>query len=172
MTTEKLFTERQRFKQIWLWALLVAINGLFIYGLISQVYLGQPLGDKPMSNGLLIFVNSAVLLLTLLFVFLRLDTAIKKDGIYYRFLPFQLTYKKIPWDRIEKSFVRQYNPISEYGGWGLRTGLFGKGQAFNISGNKGLQLVYNNGKKILIGTQRPEEIEQVLKQLGRLTKDN
>ena len=125
-----------------------------------------------MSNGLLIFVTSGVLLLTLLFVFLRLDTAIQKDGIYYRFLPFQLTYKKISWDRISKAFVRQYNPITEYGGWGLRIGLFGKGQAFNVSGNKGLQLVYDNGKKLLLGTQRPQEIEQVLKQLGRDTTDN
>ena len=172
MKTEKLFTERQHFKQIWLWALLFSINGLFIYGLVSQVFFGQTFGDKPMSNRLLIFVTSGVLLLTLLFVFLRLDTAIQKDGVYYRFLPFQWSYKKISWDRISKSFVRQYNPITEYGGWGLRIGLFGKGQAFNVSGNKGLQLVYDNGKKFLIGTQRPEEIEQVLKQLGHATEDN
>ena len=125
-----------------------------------------------MNNGLLIFATLGVLLLSLLFVFLRLETTIKKDGIYYRFFPFQLTYRKISWDKISQSFVRQYNPITEYGGWGLRIGLFGKGQAFNVSGNKGLQLVYDNGKKFLLGTQRPDEIERVLKQLGRLTTDN
>lgn len=172
MTTEKLFTERQYFRQIWLWALLIIINGFIIYGLISQVFFGRTFGDKPISNELLFFVTLGVLLLTLLFVFLRLDTVIKQDGVYYRFLPFQWTYKKISWDRISKSFVRQYNPITEYGGWGLRTGLFGKGQAFNVSGDKGLQLVYDNGKKFLLGTQRPDEIEQALKQLGRLTTDN
>ncbi|MDB5232464.1 MAG: hypothetical protein JWN76_3269 [Chitinophagaceae bacterium] len=172
MTTEKLFSERQHFKQIWLWVLLISINALFIYGLVRQVFLEQTFGDKPMSNRLLILLTSGALLLTLLFVFLRLDTVIQKDGVYYRFLPFQLTYKKISWDRISKSFVRQYNPIAEYGGWGIRIGIFGKGKAFNVSGNKGLQLVYDDGKKILLGTQRPEEIEQVLKQLGRLTNDN
>jgi hypothetical protein len=171
LATENLFTERQHFKQKWLWALLTGINGLFIYGLVSQVFFRQPFGDKPMNNGQLIFATLGVLLLSLLFVFLRLETTIKKDGIYYRFFPFQLTYRKISWDKISQSFVRQYNPITEYGGWGLRIGLFGKGQAFNVSGNKGLQLVYDNGKKFLLGTQRPDEIERVLKQLGRLTTD-
>lgn len=82
-----------------------------------------------------------------------------------------MRYKKISWDRISKAFVRQYNPITEYGGWGLRLGLLGKGKAFNVSGNKGLQLVYDNGKRFLLGTQRPEEVERVLKQLGRLTTE-
>jgi hypothetical protein len=169
LKTEKLFTERQYFRQKWLWALLISINGLFIYGLISQVFFGRTFGDKPMGNGLLIFVTLVLLLPTFLFVFLRLDTAIQTDGVYYRFFPFQWTYRKISWDRVSKSFVRQYNPITEYGGWGLRIGLFGKGQAFNVSGNKGLQLVYDNGKKFLLGTQRPDELERVLKQLGRFT---
>lgn len=169
MVTEKLFTERQHFKQIWLWVLLGAIDLLFIYGLIKQIFLGQVFGDTPISNGLLIFLTVAACLLTILFVFLRLDTLINNDGIYYRFLPFQLTYREIPWSRISKALICEYSPLSEYGGWGIRFGL--SGQAVNISGNKGLQLVYDS-KKLLIGTQKPEEMEQVLKQLGRLTTDN
>lgn len=172
MKTDNLFTERQHFRQIWLWALLIGINGIFIYGFVTQVFFGQTFGSKPMSNEGLGFTNAGVLLMTLLFVFLRLDTAIKQDGIYYRFLPFQWTMKKISWDRISKLYVRQYNPIAEYGGWGIRIGLFGSGQAFNISGNKGLQLVYDNGKKFLLGTQKSEEIEKVLQQLGQLKSDS
>lgn len=168
MKTEPLFSEQQHFKQIWLWALLIAINALFISGMVSQVFLGRTFGDNPMSNEELILVASMVLLFTLMFVALRLDTAIHYDGIYYRFLPFQWKYRKISWDRIAAAYVRQYEPIREYGGWGIRIGLFNKGQAFNVSGNKGLQIVYDNGKKFLLGTQRPEEIEQVLRQLGRL----
>jgi hypothetical protein len=166
-----MFTERQHFKQIWLWALLIGINGFFIYGWISQVFLGQTFGDKPMSDGLLTLATIATFLLTVLSLVLRLDTAIQQDGIYYRFLPFQWTYRKITWDRISKAFVRQYRPITEYGGWGLRIGLFGKGKAFIVSGNTGLQIVYDKGKKFLLGTQRPEEMKRVLKQLGQLTTE-
>lgn len=87
MKAEIFFAERQHFKQTWLWVLLMIINGLFIYALVSQVFFGHSFGDKPVSNLLLIFVTSVFLLLTLLFAFLRLDTAIQNDGVYYRFLP-------------------------------------------------------------------------------------
>ena len=171
MTTDNLFSERQRFRQIWLWLLIAGVNGIFIYGMISQVYLGHTFGNRPMSNTGLVIATLTMLLIPTLFLLLRLDTAIKQDGIYYRFLPFQFAYKRISWDRISKCFVREYNPIIEYGGWGLRIGLFGKGQAFNVSGNKGLQLIYDNGKRFLLGTQKPEEIKNVLQQLGQLTSD-
>lgn len=171
MTSENFFIERQYFRQIWLWLLLIGLNLLFIYGLVSQVMFGQPFGDKPMGNTGLSIVALSFLLFTVLFLLMRLDTEIKSDGIYYRFYPFQLSYKKISWDRISKLFVRQYSPLTEYGGWGIRIGFFGSGWAFNVSGNKGLQLIYDNNKKFLIGTQRPEEIEKVLKELGRLDVD-
>ena len=38
----------------------------------------------------------------------------------------------------------------------------GKGKAFNIKGNMGLQLQFKDGKKLLIGTQKEEEIKQFL----------
>jgi hypothetical protein len=58
--------------------------------------------------------------------------------------------------------VRKYSPIKEYGGWGFRYG-FKNGKAYNISGNMGLQLILKNGDRILIGTQKPEELETYLK---------
>ena len=46
-------------------------------------------------------------------------------------------------------------------------GFKGKGVAYNVSGNKGLQIVLKSCKKILIGTQKPEEIEKFANQLMR-----
>ncbi len=113
MSPEKLFTERQRFKRIWLWALLFGVNAYFMYGLVQQFFFGMTFGAKPMSNGHLLFATGLVLLVTVLFAFLRLDTAIRQDGIYYRFLPFQWKYKKISWDRVSRVSVRRYSPIAE-----------------------------------------------------------
>ena len=56
----------------------------------------------------------------------------------------------------------------EYGGWGLRLGLFGNGKAFNVSGDKGLQLEFTDNKKLLIGTNRPEELTETLIKIGQL----
>jgi len=58
-----------------------------------------------------------------------------------------------------------YYPISEFGGWGLRGGFFfnkGKEKAVNVSGDIGIQLIFKNGKKLLIGTQKKEEAKRVL----------
>lgn len=168
MNNEILFTERQKFKQWWVWLILLGINGLFLFGLFKQIIDGEQFGDKPMSNVGLLIATGVTLLLTLLFLNLRLDTEIKNDGIYVRFFPFHLTFKHYNWDSLTKSFVRQYSPISEYGGWGLRLGLFGKGTAFNVSGDKGLQLEFSNHKKLLIGTNQPEELNETLSKIGQI----
>jgi len=170
MNNDILFTEQQRFRQIWVWLMLIGINGLFLYGIYQQVISGQQWGNKPMSDtGLFVALGSTVLL-TILFFILRLDTEIKRDGIYVRFFPFRLSFKKYSWDKVSKSFVKQYNPIMDYGGWGIRFGLFGKGRALNVSGNKGIQIVLTDGTRLLIGTNKPDEAKQALQQVGHLTE--
>ncbi|WP_447636336.1 hypothetical protein [Flavobacterium microcysteis] len=168
MANEILFTERQRFKQWWLWLILLGINGLFLFAVFKQVIAGQQFGDKPMSNIGLLITAGLTILLTILFLNFRLDTLIKKDGIYVRFFPFHLKFNYYAWEKLTKSFVRQYSPIAEYGGWGLRYGFLGKGKAFNVSGDKGLQLEFTDNKKLLIGTNKPEELTEVLKRIGQL----
>lgn len=168
MANKVLFTERQRFKQWWLWLILIGINGLFLFGVFKQIIVRQQFGDNPMSNAGLLIATGLTIALTLLFINFRLDTTIKEDGIYVRFFPFHLKFKHYSWDSLEKSFVRQYSPLTEYGGWGLRLGLFGKGTAFNVSGDKGLQLEFTDNKKLLIGTNKPDELTEILNKIGQL----
>jgi hypothetical protein len=167
MDNEILFSERQRFNQWWLWLILIGINGLFLYGIYKQVITGQQFGNRSMSDTGLFITAGVLFSLTLLFLNFRLDTRIKKDGIYVRFFPIHLAFRHYPWDLVLKSFVRQYKPVMEYGGWGIRLGIFGKGKAFNVSGNKGLQLEFTDHKKLLIGTNKPEEISETLEKIGQ-----
>lgn len=167
MNDEILFTERQRFKQWWLWLIILGINGIFLFGVFKQVIGGQQFGDKPISNSGLLIATGLTIILTILLVNFRLDTIIKKDGIYVRFFPFHIKFKKYTWNTLTKAYVRQYSPITEYGGWGLRLGLFGKGKAYNISGDQGLQLEFTDNKKLLIGTNKADELTKVLKEMGQ-----
>ena len=168
MDNKILFTESQKFKQWWLWLILLGINGFLLYGFYIQLLIKQPFGDKPMSdNGLIVAVFISILV-SLLFYTIKLQTIIKDDGIYYRFFPIHKAFRKFIWDRIKLSFIRKYNPITEYGGWGLRFGLMGMGKAVNISGNKGLQLVLTTNSKILIGTNKPDELNEVLSRIGQI----
>ncbi len=164
LNNEILFTESQRFKQWWLWLILLSFNGLFLFGVFKK----QQFGDNPMSNEGLLTATVLTIIITILFVNYRLDTKIKTDGIYVRFFPFHIKFKHYTWDKLTKSFVRQYSPLTEYGGWGLKLGLFGNGKAFNVSGDKGLQLEFTDNKKLLIGTNRPEELTETLIKIGQL----
>jgi hypothetical protein len=162
MSDTVLFRETQTFRQTWVWYLLLPLNVLFIYGLYQQLVLGQPFGDKPASDlGLLIgfFLVAGI---SLFISSIRLETTISDQGIGYRFFPIERKLTYISWHEIQKAYIREYRPIVEYGGWGIRVGLFGKGKAYNISGNMGLQVELKNGKKILFGTQEPTEIEVLI----------
>ena len=57
---------------------------------------------------------------------------------------------------IASAEVCAYRPIRDYGGWGVRWGA--GGIAYNARGNRGVQLVLKTGKRVLIGSQRPEEL--------------
>ena len=171
MESEILFTESQKFEQPWIWIILLGVNGLLIFAIIKLVFDGQQFGNNSLNNFVLITAFVITMSLTVLIFSLRLDTHLRKDGVYVQFFPFHQTFRYFPWDKIEKSYIRQYNPITEYGGWGLRTGLFGKGKAFNVSGNKGLQLEFTNKEKLLIGTNKPAELNEALDKIGQLGKD-
>lgn len=165
-SNEILFSERQKFKQWWLFLGLFAINGLFLFGIYKQVFSGQQFGNKPMSDTGLLVTASLTVLLTSLFLNSRLDTIIKNDGIYVRFFPFHIRYKHYSWNNLRKVYIRKYSAFREYGGWGLRFGK--KGKAFNVSGDKGLQLEFSNSKELLIGTNKADELKTTLEKIGQI----
>lgn len=153
---EIIFKEEQRFRQRWLWAIVIFSSAIPWLGIIIQVILGQKLGNNPAPDWIIILIWLVFGIgFPLLFYSTRLITEIRKDGIYLRFFPFHRKFKTYLYDEIESYDVREYRPIYEYGGWGIKYG-FG-GMAYNVYGNKGIQLILKNKKKLLIGTQKPEE---------------
>ncbi|MBC8054078.1 MAG: hypothetical protein H7Y13_13515 [Sphingobacteriaceae bacterium] len=161
MESEILFVETQKFNK-WLLMILLPVNGLFLLGVYTQVFNGLPFGDKPLSNTGLIITTCFVMLLSIVLFNSRLETQIRQDGIYVKFFPVHIKFRHFKWDAISKLYVRQYNPIAEFGGWGIRMGFWGKGKAYNASGNKGLQIEFSNQKRLLIGTQQLERLKEVL----------
>jgi hypothetical protein len=133
-----------------------------LYAVFVQVVNGNAIGNKPATNSQLLIGAGLSLLITFFVLSFRLNTQIKIEGIYVRLFPLQVSYRFLPWNSLLKCYVRKYSPVAEYGGWGFRLGLFGKGTAYNISGNDGLQLEFANGKKLLIGTQKPGELSKVI----------
>ncbi len=164
MNRHALFEESQKFRQWWLWLIMLGINGLFLFGIYMQIVLGQQFGNNPMGNLWLLVVYFFILLLTVFFAVMRLDTRITDDGVSVRFFPFRRSFRHYRWEEIIRAYVRKYNPIGEYGGWGVRG--TGKDKAYNVSGNDGLQLVFHDGRKLLVGTRRPDEVAKALEKAG------
>ena len=156
----KVFNEEQQFRQLWLMVLL-GFSLLVPVGLIINEYIKD--NTSMTTNeflGSLIGIIASVLLI---FIF-KLSTRIDEKGIHYQFFPFHFSMKTLLWSEITKAEVRTYDPIGEYGGWGLRYSFNKKkGNAVNVSGDIGIQLTLKNGKKLLIGTQKKEAVSRVLK---------
>ena len=164
------FTEEQRMNILWvkilmgvIWIGLLVFFGIAFY---TQFYLGKPFGDKPVSNlGMAaIFLVVALQLAggTWLMYSFRLITEVRDEGLFYRYPPLLSRFKKIAPGEIGEYAIRRYRPLREYGGWGIKTGSRKYGTAYNAYGNTGLQLTLSNGKKILIGTQRPDALKKAM----------
>jgi hypothetical protein len=91
----------------------------------------------------------------------RLVVEVRSDGLYYRFSPFHRSWHRIPLARIKTAEARTYRPLLEYGGWGIRYGLGGK--AYNVGGNRGVQLKLENGKRILFGSHEADALAAAIK---------
>ena len=156
------YFERQWFRQWWLILLLAGINLLLITGCIKQLGFGISWGNKPMNDVSLIIITIVLLFFTLWFIFLRLDVEIDKKGISWQFFLLEFKPHFLAWDEIEYFEVAKYNPMS-FGGWGIKSNW--KSKVYSTSGNYGLKLRLKNGRSIYIGTQHPEELNDVLNKI-------
>ena len=159
------FSETQRFTQWWLWAVLLV--SLIIVVSAHFVMEHTVDGNKIAFHSAISFAPLVlILMIIILFAAIRLNTTIDANGISYQFSPIHIKPRTLSWDEIDRAYIRQYSPLGEYGGWGIRY-TFGNGKAYNIAGNMGLQLELKNGKKILLGTQKHDEIRELLESLKR-----
>ena len=78
-------------------------------------------------------------------------------------LSFSQVFSKNSAEDSEDYRVKTYRPIMEYGGWGIRYGK--TGNAFNVSGNRGVELVFKESRSLMIGSQTPEKLAKAIKKL-------
>ena len=156
---ETVFKEKQKFTQWWLWLFLIAIGIFQVYALSVQLINGQYFGDKPMSNiGLIIFTIIPFGII-ILFLYIKLETEIDEKEIRIQFTP--LVKKTFRLEDIKSAEVLKYKFV----GYGMR--LFTSyGTVYNTKGNMGLAIELKNGEKVLIGTQKADELA---KHLGKFT---
>ena len=144
------YEEVQTMNQVWLWVLM----GIETFAVLLPLVL--------LKVTLWVIAPMAlVMLLTLIMLgSMKLKTRIDEEGVDYQMNLFHWNKRAIPWSEIDQIYVRQYSPMREYGGWGMRYGR--NGRAITMHGKYGIQLVKKDGKRILIGTEQPESVTRVL----------
>lgn len=159
------FREIQRFRQTWMWLLIGGVAAIFwaemVVGLIwlaaPGIIPGEP--DREQLPTILAIWGVCWLLfgigLPLLFSFIRLIVEVGDGGISVQYFPF--LSRIIPVNDIKVIETRQFNPVRDYGGMGIKWSP-SKGQAYIVDGNRGVWMELRGGEKLLIGSQRPEEL--------------
>ena len=141
-----LYEENQKFTHWWIWIILLSFPILSIYSCVLNNL-----------NYHFIIISFAV---PFCFYFLELRVFITKKGLYYQFFPIHLKKNQIKFKEIKKVEAIKYNPIIDYGGWGIKHSY--NGRAYNVSGNFGVKIYLSNGKNILFGSKKHKEFEIAL----------
>lgn len=127
--------------------------------LVFQAIVGSFILMKDKESPLIVVLITIPL--TLLFLFSVLKLNLNPQYFEYHFFPFTLNPKKIRWDEIKEIQLVHTDPISDFGGWGVR--LSKKyGKAFITGGQEIIFLKLKDGKKRSFSLKNKEELLRFL----------
>ena len=152
------YWETQRFRQLWIWVIITVPTVVTISSLTWSIY-NTPAKTSILILTALIFGIFFSLIIYLIYI-ACLDTKVTADGVYIKFRPFHRKWIQFSFESIQEAESCKYNPIRDYGGWGIRYGF--KGKAYNVSGNKGVLIKFSEGNPLLIGSQKYLELSAVI----------
>ena len=164
MDSKILFEEKQCFGNKSGRNFFYTLTAFFLISILIRFFIkGQVESDTLIA----IFITG-FLITALISIFLTncLITQITIEGIFVSFPPFMPGKKMYLWKNIREVTVIRYRPITKYGGWGIRIGPYGR--AYNITSDTGLQILFWDNSKLLIGTRQPEELTIILRKLGKI----
>lgn len=152
------FYERQRYRNLTLLILLIAVESVLLYFILEDVIGDKLWGSTRQNSWLLIAITLLIPTPLLLgFVFIRLDTIITEEGIFYRWFPFSRNYNMILWDNIKEVFILEMKNV------GFRWRFNNKYDESHFPGSQyALMIQMKSGKKKIIGTRKAAEMNRVL----------
>ncbi len=162
----ELFREEQHFSDTWLRPVLFALSAflflLFGWGFYRQIIQHEPWGDKPLPDAALIALTTAMFVLAIVLPFLllrsKLVVTVDQEAVRISFSPF--TRRTVPLSEITEAKPRKSNPLLEFGGVGVR--WTPRGWAYLVSGDLGVQLELVGGKRVFVGSQRPDDLSSAI----------
>jgi len=155
-------SETQGFNKWWHYMLAALPLSLFVVSFLLVQFDIMSTKNNQKEPLLFIIMILIAVFFFIWFRFLKLTTTINEDGITAHFKGLPFCKRKIYWSEIQSIHIIEYSPLYDYGGWGVRYSMSGKGWCYNVSGKMGIKLTLTNGKPFLIGTQKPEETQEII----------
>lgn len=152
------FREEQWFAW-WIYALLCGMGALSWIGLslARNVVNLQAIAAHSGSVKLSLLAAGFGLPMVLVFGVLRMTTEVTATqlDVWFGWLP---TYRySLSLADVRAVEVIRYRPLADHGFWGVRKGRDGE-RVLSARGDRGVRLHLADGTKLLIGSQRPEEL--------------
>jgi hypothetical protein len=139
-------------------SLLLTVDAGIVVAILTTKRTPSDTVSLLLSTGLAVVVSLAVAVLLWIN---RLEIEVRPEGIAVRFCPFHRDWRRFSAQELSECYARRYRPLLEYGGWGIRYGWHGR--AYNMSGHEGVQLVFQDGRRLLIGSKQPRQLEAAIR---------
>ena len=134
--------------------------------LVWQVILGHPWGRHPLSNANVIGWTIFLWLIYLRLVTVRLVTEVRPEGLTVGMRGLWRARRILLAD-IKSAEPVNYDPVREYGGYGIRNTR--RGTAYIAGGNRGVRLEMAKGGTVLIGSEHSEDLASAINRLKSST---
>ena len=126
----------------------------------QQIIGGRPVGRNPAPDWAVwliwLFIGIG---LPLVFGRMSLLVEVTTEQIRIRYRPF--LRRTIPLSDLSRAGARTYSPLKEYGGWGIK-GWSKANMAYSISGDRGVELTFTDGRRLLLGSRRADELASAI----------
>ncbi|XGI84374.1 DUF6141 family protein [Halorutilales archaeon Cl-col2-1] len=151
------FREVQHISRLWL---VVVLAGVLVAAL-------SPALDLVTDFEAAVFITVSVLTGVFLYS-IRLTTEVRDDGVYVRLFPLHRSFRRFGFDETDGFDSDEYS-LLEYGGWGLRWSVFGRGKAYTTKGRQGVRIDLKDRGGVFIGSQSPDDLVSAVEtaQTGR-----
>lgn len=149
------FSEEQSFPQFRV-RVTLALPPIFVTALaVWQLGFGHKMGRYPISNGGLIVLTALLWGVYLRLITVSLSTEIGEAEIVVRMKGFHRK-RTIPLDGVRTVKIVTYDPVKDFGGYGIRKTK--SGEAMVARGNRGVRLEMKDGTMVVIGSLRAEAL--------------
>jgi len=165
MSTPFLYREVQKSKPWWMYLIIVPLIVFSVWSFVQQIIFGIPFGSSPVPDwGAWLILIIFGIGLPWLFWSGKQIIAFDGKNISASYVPFWKTTFEL--DQVEQYYPRDFNPMRDFWGWGIRYGLK-KGSKWVMAyvyfdETRGVQFELRNGRRILLGSKQTDKFLEVL----------